>query len=130
LLKIQQHSVTCAYSISQFAALAAIRSKSGDESVKEMVNEFEKRRDVIVNGLNEIGLRCSTPGGAFYVFVNTSPDNDVEFCQRLLNEVHIVATPGSAFGPSGKNYVRFSYATSIEDILEGLRRIRMEREIK
>ncbi len=122
MLKIQQHSVTCASSISQFAALTALRSSQG--CVKEMVEEFKRRRDVIVNQLNEIGLRCLNPEGAFYAFVNTSNHgNDVEFTERLLKEAYIVVTPGSAFGLAGKNYVRFSFAASIEDILEGMKRI-------
>jgi len=122
MLKIQQHSVTCASSISQFAALTALQSSQ--DCVKEMVEEFKRRRDVIVNQLNEIGLRCLNPEGAFYAFVNTSNHgNDVEFTERLLREAYIVVTPGSAFGLAGKNYVRFSFAASIEDILEGMKRI-------
>jgi aspartate/methionine/tyrosine aminotransferase len=89
-----------------------------------MVEQFKRRRDVIVKRLNEIGLRCLNPEGAFYAFVNTSNHgNDVEFTERLLKEAYIVVTPGSAFGLAGKNYVRFSFAASIEDILEGMGRI-------
>ena len=122
MLKIQQHSVTCASSISQFAALTALRDSQ--ECVKEMVGEFKRRRDAIVKRLNEIGLRCLNPEGAFYAFVNTSNHgDDVEFTERLLKEAYIAVTPGSAFGLAGKNYVRFSFAASIEDILEGMKRI-------
>ncbi len=122
MLKVQQHSVTCAPSISQFAALTALRNPQ--DCVKEMVKEFKRRRDVIVKQLNEVGLQCLNPEGAFYAFVNTSNHgNDIEFTERLLKEAYIVVTPGSAFGLAGKDYVRFSFAASIEDILEGMERI-------
>lgn len=122
MLKIQQHSVTCAPSISQFAALAALINSQ--ECVKEMVAEFKRRREVIVKRLNDVGLRCLNPEGSFYAFVNTSNHgNDLVFTERLLKEVYIIVTPGSAFGPAGKDYVRFSFATSMEDIVEGMERI-------
>jgi aspartate aminotransferase len=122
LLKIQQHSVTCAPSISQFAALTALTSSQG--CVREMVSEFQKRRDVIVKRLNEMGLRCVDPEGAFYAFINTSGHgDDVEFTERLLKEAYIVVTPGSAFGVAGKDYVRLSFAASMENILDGMDRI-------
>jgi aspartate/methionine/tyrosine aminotransferase len=123
MLKIQQHSVTCAPSIAQFAALNALRSSQ--ECVEEMVGQFKRRRDVIVKRLNEVGLRCLNPEGAFYAFVNTSNHgNDMEFTERLLKEAYIVVTPGSAFGLTGNDYVRFSFAASIEHILEGMERIK------
>ncbi len=122
MLKIQQHSVSCAPSIAQSAALTALSSPQ--DCVNEMVEQFKRRRDVIVRRLNEIGLRCLNPEGAFYAFVNTSNyGNDMELTERLLKEAYIVVTPGSAFGVAGKNYVRFSFAASIEDILEGMGRI-------
>jgi len=122
MVKIQQHSVTCAPSISQFAALAALINSQ--ECVDEMVEEFKRRRDVIVKRLNERGLRCVNPEGSFYVFANTSNyGNDGEFTERLLREVYIIVTPGSAFGHAGKDYVRFSFATSMENIVEGMKRI-------
>ncbi len=122
MLKIQQHSVSCAPSIAQSAALTALSSPQ--DCVNEMVEQFKRRRDVIVKRLNEIGLRCLNPEGAFYAFVNTSNHgNDMELTERLLKEAYIVVTPGSAFGVAGKNYVRFSFAASIGDILEGMERI-------
>jgi aspartate aminotransferase len=122
MVKIQQHSVTCAPSISQFAALAALINSQ--ECVEEMVAEFKRRREVIVKRLNDVGLRCLNPEGSFYAFVNTSNHgNDLEFTERLLKEVYIIVTPGSAFGPAGKDYVRFSFATSMENIVEGMERI-------
>ena len=122
MLKIQQHSVSCASSISQYAALAGLRESQ--DCVGDMVAEFKRRRDVIVKRLNELGLRCVNPEGAFYAFVNTANHGtDIEFTERLLKEAYIVVTPGSAFGNAGKDYVRFSFAASMEDILEGLERI-------
>jgi aspartate aminotransferase len=122
MLKIQQHSVSCASSISQYAALAALRESQ--DCVDEMVAEFNRRRDVIVKRLNELGLRCVNPEGAFYAFVNTANHGtDIEFTERLLKEANIVVTPGSAFGSAGTDYVRFSFAASMEDIVEGLDRI-------
>ena len=122
MLKIQQHSVSCAPSISQYAALAALTESQ--ECVNEMVAEFKKRREVIVKHLNNGGLRCLNPEGTFYAFVNTSSyGDDVKFTERLLKEAYIVVTPGSAFGNAGKDYVRFSFATSMENIVEGMERI-------
>jgi aspartate aminotransferase len=122
MLKIQQHSVSCASSISQYAALAALRESQ--DCVAEMVAEFKRRRAVIVKRLNTMGLHCVNPEGAFYAFVNTSGNgDDVAFTEQLLNEAYIVVTPGSAFGSAGEDYVRFSFAASMEDIVEGLDRI-------
>ena len=122
MLKIQQHSVSCASSISQYAALAALRESQ--DCVDEMVAEFNRRRDVIVKRLNELGLRCVNPEGAFYAFVNTANHGtDIEFTERLLKEANIVVTPGSAFGSAGTDYVRLSFAASMDDIVEGLDRI-------
>jgi aspartate aminotransferase len=122
MLKIQQHSVTCAASFAQFAALTALRSSQA--CVQEMVEKFKRRKDVVVKRFNDLGLRCLNPEGAFYAFVNTSKyGNDVEFTERLLKESYVVVTPGSAFGDAGNNYVRFSFATSIENIIEGIERL-------
>jgi len=123
MLKIQQHSVSCTPSISQYAALAALCESQ--DCVAEMVAEFKRRRDVIVKRLNAMGLHCVNPEGAFYAFVNTTGHggDDVAFTERLLNEAYIVVTPGSAFGRAGKDYVRFSFAASMDDIVEGLDRI-------
>lgn len=122
MLKIQQHSVTCAPSVSQFAALAGLQGSQ--ECVAEMVAEFKRRRDVIVKRLNAgaVGLRCLNPEGAFYAFVNVNGDGE-EFTERLLKEARVVVTPGSAFGEAGRGFVRFSYAAAMEDILEGLERL-------
>ena len=122
MLKIQQHSVTCTSSISQFAALAGLINSQ--ECVAEMVAEFKKRRDVIVRRLNSIVLPSLNPEGSFYVFANTSEyGNGIDFTERLLKEGYIIVTPGSAFGHAGTDYVRFSYATSMQNIIEGMDRM-------
>lgn len=122
MVKLQQHSVSCAPSISQYAGLAALRSSQ--ECVEEMVGEFKRRRDVIVKRLTDMGIRCVNPEGTFYAFVNTPNNgNDVEFTERLLKEAYIVVTPGSAFGDAGNGYVRFSFAASMENIVEAMDRI-------
>jgi aspartate aminotransferase len=122
MLKIQQHSVSCAASFVQYAALAALHASQ--DCVAEMVAEFNRRRNAIVKRLNAIGLQCVNPEGAFYAFVGT-PDHeaDVKFTERLLTEAHIVVTPGSAFGAAGKGYVRFSFAASMADIVEAMDRL-------
>ena len=122
MLKIQQHSVSCAASFVQYAALAALHASQ--DCVVKMVAEFKRRREVIVKRLNAMGLQCVNPEGAFYAFVGT-PDYeaDVKFTERLLKEAHIVVTPGSAFGAAGEGYVRFSFAASMADIVEGMDRI-------
>ena len=95
--------------------------------VESMVSEFQKRRDLVYQGINGTGrLRCAKPRGAFYAFVNIRDTglSSEEFAQGLLKEKHVGVVPGSGFGMSGEGYIRISYATSAEDIHEGLRRIR------
>lgn len=125
MLKVQQHSVTCATSFAQFGALAALRDERSRESLREMVAEFRRRRDLIVEGLQKLGLHCERPEGAFYVFVNveTAGMDGMTFAEKSLGELYVATTPGSAFGPSCSGYVRFSYATSTESIKEGLQRL-------
>lgn len=114
---------SCATSFVQRAAPTALTGSQDD--VKAMVAEFRKRREVIVEGLNAIpGVRCPKPAGAFYVFPNVTglgmTSSRVE--QALLEEAGVAALSGTAFGSNGEGYVRFSYANSIENIREGLRR--------
>jgi aspartate aminotransferase len=118
------NSVSCTSAFSQRAMLAALGGPW--EPVEEMVAEFERRRDVIVDGLNAIdGITCQQPGGAFYVFPNVTalgvPSERV--ADHLLNEAGVAATSGTAFGRYGEGYVRFSYANSIEAIQGALEAI-------
>ncbi len=122
MLKVQQHTVSCAASISQYAALAALQSSQ--DCVTEMADEFRRRRDVIVKRLNESGLQCVNPEGAFYAFMSTTGHgDDAAFTERLLKEAQIVVTPGSAFGAAGRGYVRFSFAASMANIVEAMDRL-------
>lgn len=123
MLKIQQHSTSCATSFAQYGALEAL--KGPQECIAEMVDEFKTRRDIIVDGLESMGLKCKKPDGAFYVFVNAARFGDgMSVAERLLNEGYVAVTPGAAFGPHSKDYIRISYATSQARISEGLNRMR------
>ncbi len=123
MLKIQQHSTSCATSFAQYGAVAALTG--AQDCIAGMVSEFRARRDLMVNGLKSMGFECARPRGAFYVFVNVGQYGDgMCVAERLLNEAYVAVTPGGAFGPSGANYVRISYATSQARISEGLERIK------
>jgi len=123
MLKIQQHSVSCAPSFVQEAAISAISGPQ--DSVTEMVAEFKKRRDFLVDGLNSIGMNCILPKGAFYLFVDVSEfANDAnEFSEKMLKEGYLAMTPGNAFGPGFENYIRISYAVPIDKLREAVNRI-------
>ncbi len=124
MIKIQQNSTTCATSFVQSAGVTALRGSQ--ECVEEMASSYEERRDVIVDGLNSIsGIECFEPEGAFYVFPNIEKyDMDsMEFCEYLLEDSGIAATPGTAFGPAGKGHIRLSYAVSVERLEEALARL-------
>jgi len=122
MLKIQQHTVSNATSFVQRAGIEAL---SGDQSaLRAMVAEFQTRRDLMVNGLARIGIKCALPKGAFYAFAKVAQFGTSEqVTEQLLQGALVAVTPGSAFGPNGEGYVRMSYATSREDIAEGIRRI-------
>ena len=95
--------------------------------MRAMMEEYDRRRRVIIDGFNEMGMTCNEPEGAFYVFpsIKVSGLSSEEFCDRLLAEQDVCMVPGTAFGPSGEGYVRCCYATDIEDIREALRRTRV-----
>jgi aspartate/methionine/tyrosine aminotransferase len=109
----------------QAAAVTALRGPQ--EFTMKMREEYRKRRDFIVRGLNSIkGIDCIKPGGAFYVFpsIKRLGMNSLEFCEILLREGGVAAVPGSGFGPYGEGHVRFSYATSMENIKEAIARVK------
>jgi aspartate/methionine/tyrosine aminotransferase len=115
---------SCATSFVQRSAIVALGGSQ--EPVQTMVHEFHRRRDEIVKGLNAIpGLRCLEPAGAFYVFPNVQAlqMKSAEVERTLLEDAGVAALSGTAFGPSGEGYIRLSYANSIENIREALRRI-------
>lgn len=122
--RVHQYTIMCAPTPSQYAALVAI--KEGEPFVEEMRQEYDRRRRLIVSGLNEIGLTCAEPKGAFYAFpsVAVTGMDENTFAEKLLQEERVAVVPGSAFGPSGRGYVRCSYATAYEKIEEALERMR------
>jgi aminotransferase len=123
LLRVHQYTIMSAPTMSQAAALEAINN--GDEYVEQMRQEYDRRRKLIVGGLNELGLPTFEPLGAFYAFPNITASgmSDEEFSQKLLEEEKVAVVPGSAFGAGGAGFVRCSYATAYEKIEEALHRI-------
>lgn len=124
MTKIHQYTMMCAPIMVQVAAIEAL--KSGDASVAEMVEEYNQRRLIIVQGLNNIGLSCFEPRGAFYAFpsIKSTGMTSEEFAERLLIEEKVAVVPGTAFGQCGQGYVRCCYATSLADIEEALFRMK------
>jgi aminotransferase len=123
LLRVHQYTIMSAPTMSQAAALEAINN--GDEYVEQMRQEYDRRRKLIVGGLNDLGLPTFEPRGAFYAFpnVSTSGMTDEDFSQKLLEEEKVAVVPGSAFGAGGAGFVRCSYATAYEKIEEALHRM-------
>ncbi len=123
MYKIHQYGIMCAPTTSQFAAVEALRNC--DEDVENMCKEYNYRRRVLVDGFRKMGLSCFEPEGAFYVFPNISSlgYSSEEFAQKLLEEEKVAVVPGNAFGQSGEGFVRCSYAYSIKNIEEAIRRI-------
>ena len=126
MTKINQLTMLSAPAPAQYAGIAALRQgfETDWRDMKAMMNEYDRRRRVIIDGFNELGMTCNEPEGAFYVFpsIKVSGLKSEEFCDRLLAEQDVCMVPGTAFGPSGEGYVRCCYATDIEDIREALRR--------
>lgn len=121
--KIHQYLIMSAPTMGQIAALEALQY--GEDDVEHMRQQYDSRRQLIVNGFNRLGLTCFEPRGAFYAFpsiANTGMDDET-FCELLLTEVRLALIPGSAFGESGRGFVRASYATSEENICMALERL-------
>ena len=121
--KIHQYAIMCAPTVSQHAAVEALRFCEAE--VERMREEYDDRRRIIVHGFNSLGLRCTEPRGAFYAFpsVRGTGLSDTEFCERLLYSKKVALVPGSAFGKGGEEHVRASYCYSISHIKEALSRI-------
>ncbi|MCS7096022.1 MAG: pyridoxal phosphate-dependent aminotransferase [Candidatus Bathyarchaeota archaeon] len=121
-LVINSHACTCA-----FVQIAGIEALNGpQDSVKEMVEEFKKRREIIVSGLNKLkGFNCRKPAGTFYVFPNIKGTGfkSKELADYLLREADVAVLPGTAFGASGEGYLRLSFASSIENIEKALEKM-------
>ncbi len=127
MLKIHQYTVLCAPQPSQRAAVAALKEgfSDGFASVEEMREEYNRRGSFLAGALNSMGLECFMPRGAFYVFASvasTGMDGE-EFAEKLLKEQKVAVVPGVAFGAAGKNFVRASYAASMKQLSEAVRRI-------
>lgn len=123
MLKIHQYAMMCAPTMAQFGAIEAL--KNGLQDVEQMKKSYRQRRNYFVDSLNEIGLPCHLPGGAFYAFpsiANTGLSSE-EFAERLLLEQKVAVVPGHVFGESGEGFIRCSYASSLEQLQEALRRI-------
>ncbi|MFQ6135771.1 MAG: aminotransferase class I/II-fold pyridoxal phosphate-dependent enzyme [Candidatus Hydrothermarchaeales archaeon] len=123
MMKIHQYTMLCAPITGQMAAIEALRN--GEEEMKKMVREYDRRRRIIIKGLNQIGLDCFEPKGAFYAFpsVQSTGLTSEEFAEALLKEQSVAVVPGTAFGKSGEGFVRCAYAASIENINEALMRM-------
>jgi aminotransferase len=124
IAKVHQYGIMCAPTAAQHAAIAAL--EIGEPYVQEMLAEYDRRRQLMVRRLNDIGLLCFEPMGAFYAFPEVTAATGLsaeDFAQRLLAEEHVAVVPGEAFGPSGAGHVRACYATAYEQIVEAMDRI-------
>jgi aminotransferase len=121
--KVHQYTIMSAPTTAQAAAVVAL--EQGDEHVERMRQEYDRRRRLIVGGLNTLGLDCYEPRGAFYAFpcIGASGMSSDDFAMRLLDEQEVAVVPGDAFGASGAGFVRASYATAYEKLEEALNRI-------
>ncbi|MGN0568612.1 MAG: aminotransferase class I/II-fold pyridoxal phosphate-dependent enzyme [Acutalibacteraceae bacterium] len=124
ILKIHQYAIMCAPTASQFAAVEAF--DNSDEDIEYMRAQYNRRRTMLLEGLETIGLPCFEPRGAFYVFPQVTQDckmTSEEFCNRLLNENSLAIVPGTAFGECGEGFARLSYAYSVKHIAGALERL-------
>ncbi len=123
--KIHQYAIMCAPMVSQRAAIEALRHCDAD--CAHMIEEYDHRRRFLLERFSQMGLRCFPAQGAFYLFpsIESSGMTSEEFCEKLLQEEHVAVVPGSAFGESGRNNIRISYAYSLKHLTEAA--IRMER---
>ncbi|WP_078379222.1 aminotransferase [Sutcliffiella halmapala] len=128
MLKIHQYAMMCASTMAQYGAIEAL--KNGRNDIEEMKKSYRRRRNYFVSSLNEIGLPCHLPGGAFYAFpsIQLTGLSSQEFAEQLLMEEKVAVVPGDVFGASGEGYVRCSYASSMEHLQEAIKR--MERFVK
>ncbi len=123
MTKIHQYTMLCAPITAQMGAVEAL--KNGDGEMRKMVREYDRRRRLIISGLNKLGLPCFEPRGAFYAFpsIKSTGMTSEEFAGRLLKEQKVAVVPGDVFGECGAGYLRCSYATSREELIEALARM-------
>ena len=122
--KLLINSVSCVNAAAQFAGIAALDGP--DDSIKDMLDKFTLRRNLIHQGLNELpGVECSLPGGAFYAFPNVSGTgmSGSEFSKKCMHEAGVAIVPGTAFGKTSVDFVRFSFAASQDNIQKALDKI-------
>lgn len=121
--KIHQYAIMCSPTTAQFAAIEAL--KNSDSDVSEMAKEYNRRRRIMVEGFRKMGLDCFEPLGALYVFpcIKSTGMTSDEFCEKLLMEERILTVPGNAFGECGEGFIRCCYASSMENIIEAMKRI-------
>ncbi len=124
MTKIHQFAIMSSPTTSQYAAIEAL--KNGDDDVRSMVEEYDARRRLIVDGFRKMGLDCFEPLGAFYVFpsIKSTGLTSEEFCEKLLYSKKVALVPGSAFGECGEGFIRASYCYSVEHIKEALSRVK------
>lgn len=123
MTKIHQYAIMCAPTISQYAAIEAL--KNGDDDVKQMKQAYNQRRRFLMNAFKEMKLDCFEPYGAFYVFpcIKEFGMTSEEFATKFLEEEHVAAVPGNAFGDSGEGFLRISYAYSLETLKIAMERL-------
>ncbi len=124
--KLMINSSSCAAAFTQLAAVEAFESPESERAVGRMVAQFQRRRDLVVDGLNRIpGFRCQRPQGAFYAFPNVQGTGlpEKELAERLLDEAGVAVLPGTAFGAAGQGYIRIAYTQSEDQLRQGLERI-------
>ena len=128
MLKVHQYSIMCAGTAAQEAALEALRN--GEDDVRMMHDDYQRRGRMLVEGFNRIGLPCCAPRGAFYAFpyIGKTGMTDEEFAEKLLFEEEVAVVPGSSFGEAGNGYVRAAYCTAYDKLEEAL--VRIERFVK
>mgnify|MGYP002088953342 CR=1 FL=1 len=124
MTKIHQSCIMSAPTTSQYAAITALHQC--DDQIEMMRDEYNRRRRYVVKSLNDMGLTCFEPRGAFYAFpcIKSTGMTSQEFCTKLLEQKHVALVPGDAFGASGEGYCRVSYAYSVEHLTEAMKRIR------
>ncbi|MDZ5472061.1 aminotransferase [Bacillus sp. 31A1R] len=124
MLKIHQYTMMCAPTMAQFAALEALRN--GREDVNEMRKSYRRRRNYFVQSLNDLGLDCHQPGGAFYAFpsIRRTGLSSEQFAEKLLLKERLAVVPGNVFGESGEGHIRCSYASSMEQLQESINRLK------
>lgn len=123
MLKIHQYTMMCASTLAQYGALEALQN--GMDDVKKMVESYRQRRNFVVKSFAEIGMSCHTPGGAFYAFpsIEATGFTSEEFAEKLLMEERVAVVPGNVFGEGGEGHIRCSYATSMDNLEEAIKRM-------